>query len=440
MFANGTFHKWIYLAVALLMVASVTAFGAPAEAQQAMPGVGRGFTATIDTATYAPEPGKPQTTISLKADQVAGKTMQLQGDFVAMDVDLDTLTISAFAVEGTMVYAMVVPQHGSILSDDLIIRFEGEKVFVERKGPNGLMRFKAEDGNDGGLLEWTPEPRQPEVMNVEYTLGPGLRYTGLLLSITGEQQLHFAGLKQGFESSSAAPDHPELARPVFWTPMSSLWSVSRMSKVETELDGPFGTGAFVAFIDGVAYKAKKAGDRTTFKLKAARVAGKTMQVVGLYNTMSISLDTFAVTNFSVDGVILYQSMAPQQNAILTGDLLMEFDKEKIRLERPGAAGLMKFRASDTNFLKIIEWSPNPAPPNRMDIVFTLGAGISYTGTDPVGPGQVRLLFSGMGKTGWEISRPTPGDPELANLTSWTPTSSIWSVSAASSVNTELPLP
>ncbi len=437
--------KYLYMALVFILVASLVTSGTPmAMAQQAEPsatgdpGVGRGFTATIGDATFGP--GRENDKISLKADEIAGKMMQLKGDFVSLDVDLDTLAISDFTVEGTTVYAMVSPQLAPVLTDDLTLTFDRERVVVERGGANGMLTFRAEDSNDGGILGWRPGPTGPPAMNVEYTLAPGLRYAGVLTGIDGEQQLHFTGLKNGFEASVLAPQAPELARLVSFTAMSSMWNVPRLSRLETELDGPFGRGAFVASIDGVIYKAKKVNDRTTIKLKAAKVAGKTMRIIGQYNTMSISLDTFAVTNFTLDGVVLFSSVAPQHNTVLTGDLTMEFDREKLRLQRNSPAGLMKFRADDMNFLKIMEWSPNPTPPNTMDIVFTLGTGIVHSTPEMLPGVKTRLPFSGMGKTGAEESSVLPNDPQLATLKSWTPATSVWTVTAQSSVNIILPVP
>ncbi len=454
MFGRRRLYLLLCLVAALTLVPSVFVFAAPDNAQtvlagnpgiapvteQAAPGDGRGFVASIEGTAYAAQPGKDRTTIALNADEIAGKTMHLQGDFVALDVDLDTLSISDFSVEGTVLYSSVVPQHGYALTDTLIIRFEGNQVRLERRGEPGKMQFSADDSNDGGLLQWTPDPKNPDRMNILYTLGPGIHYAGVLAGLTGEPQLVFNGLKEGMETTVATPNEPELAKLMSWTSTASLWNVSPLSEVESEVEGPFGTGAFVAYVDGVLYAPQPGKDRTTIALKAAKVAGKTMQLVGEYVTFSVNLDTFAITNYAVDRIILYKSVVPQRTTVLTDDLIIRFDAERVRLERRGPGGKMVFSADDTNYSGIMNWAPDPRRPDRMDIVYTLGTGINYTGVVVTPTGATRLLFGGMGKAGWETSVATPQEPELSKLVSWTATSSIWNVSPLSTVDTELQTP
>ncbi|MBI2907804.1 MAG: hypothetical protein HYX92_09130 [Chloroflexi bacterium] len=451
MSSHRKFHKLVYLVTALSLLLALLVLtvapgvqamqndraggDAPVAPAKGEPGVGKGFIATIDGVTY-PQPGQEKAVVILKFDQVMGKAMHLQGDFVAMDVDLDNFTISDLTVEGTILYSMVVPQLGSDLSEDLVLRFEPAQIEVERMGPRGKIVFSADDGNDGDVIRWAPEPRLPALLDIFYTLGPGIRHTGVLTDVVGEPRLVFEGLKQGFETSVATPDKPDLAKLLSWTATTSVWAVSPLSAVDSEIEGPFGTGSFVAYINGVPFLPKRGNKATNIKVKARTVAGQTMQIVGAYNTLSINLDTFAVSNFTSGGVVLYTSVAPQLASTLTGDLLIMFDKERIRLERAAPGGPMKFSAFDANFLRLMEWSPNPL----IDIAFTLGAGLTYTAPTTDAAGVARLPFSGLGKAGWETSRVSVNDPGVATLVSWTPTSSVWKITPESAVVSEFPIP
>lgn len=200
--------------------------------------------------------------------------------------------------------------------------------------------------------------------------------------------------------------------------------------------GSEGTGIlkFTVTIGANTYGPQAGKLTSVVKVPARDVAGQMALVNGEYTKFSLNLDTFAISNLSVNGMVLYSSVVAQSPPVLEKELIITFDRETITLLRQGKNGVMKVKADDADFGGILDVSPDlKTAPQAIDVVYTLGAGFTHTGVQPsVGGNQ--LLIAGP-LNGFEMS--DPKNVEVSSLVSWGTGMSRWTIPSGGAVHTDL---
>lgn len=188
------------------------------------------FTATLGAKTFTAKGGGKDLTI--KAADVDGKTLSVAGKHVAFMVDLGTFAISSYSVDGSVLYVMSAPEPAGMLMSDVRLHLDQERIVLERTGPSGIIKFHADDCNQGGSLEWKPVPAAPAGLVIHYELAPGTSYQGVAVAL-GQQHLVFMGTHNGFEAGEGLPGTAML---VSSDMQSSRWQIGAGGAVDTSLE------------------------------------------------------------------------------------------------------------------------------------------------------------------------------------------------------------
>lgn len=161
-----------------------------------------------------------------------GATLQVRGDFVEFDVDLDTFTVNGYTLTGTpaptditggrrtTIFESKVPNHGTTLTGPVELRLGAERnLRLQRSGGGQDMKIQAKDCTQGGIFQMEPEPSITETN----TLAAGFTYEAGTPGQTG--RLCFTnGTVVGYDS-------PENAALVSSTAREATWDVAAGGRV-----------------------------------------------------------------------------------------------------------------------------------------------------------------------------------------------------------------
>jgi hypothetical protein len=162
--------------------------------------------------------GKRDATIPVARGTIA----LVSGTYVEFLVDLDTFAVGGYTLTGapapsditggrrTVIFERKVPEHGSILSGNLSLKLDGEKLELRRSGPGIGMKIQAKDSTQGGIFQMEPS----RTITYFHQLAPGFEYFTDSLGRTLFTNLTLVGRES-----------PEAAALVERVPMASRWRV-----------------------------------------------------------------------------------------------------------------------------------------------------------------------------------------------------------------------
>jgi hypothetical protein len=151
-----------------------------------------------------------------------GTIALVSGTYVEFLVDLDTFAVGSYTLTGapspsditggrrTVIFERKVPEHGSLLTSNLSLKLDGEKLELRRSGPGIGMKIQAKDATQGGIFQMEPS----RTITYVHQLAPGFEYFTDRLGRTLLTNLTLVGRES-----------PEAAAPVERTPTASLWQV-----------------------------------------------------------------------------------------------------------------------------------------------------------------------------------------------------------------------
>ncbi|HEX8476007.1 MAG TPA: hypothetical protein VF666_18555 [Pyrinomonadaceae bacterium] len=146
-------------------------------------------------------------------------------------------------------------------------------------------------------------------------------------------------------------------------------------------------------------------------------AGQTAQITGKFVSFTVDLNTFTVTNYTLNSditanqpAVIFARKEPLHGRVLTSSLSIDINSEQMVLQRSGAGQSMKIQAKDCSEGGIFQMEPEPT----IEVLHQLGPGFAYC-VDSLG--RVLIVSGASPFVGRE-------SPEAATLVSPSPLSAI----------------
>jgi hypothetical protein len=164
------------------------------------------------------------------------------------------------------------------------------------------------------------------------------------------------------------------------------------------------------------------GNRTvsgkqSIMVPAAKVNNQIAHVKGKFTDFFVDMNTFTVTNYTLNGTPVFDSKVPSNPSPLNSPLFLKLNNEQLVLQRSGDGQDqdLKVQAKDCDSGGTFQLESDSAGQQAND----LATGINYCLLDSV---SGRLFFTNGPLLGYD-------SPQLTKNASWDTTSSVWTVSA-----------
>jgi hypothetical protein len=156
----------------------------------------------------------------------------------------------------------------------------------------------------------------------------------------------------------------------------------------------------------------------TILVPAANVNGKIAHVKGRFESFNVTLNTFKVTQTTLNGTKIFQSKTPSLPSQLNSPLFLKLNNEQLVLQRSGSGEDqdLKVQAKDCNTGGTFQLESDSA--GRQTNVLPVGP-IEYCLLDSV---SGRLFFTNGPLLGYD-------SPQLAKNLTWTSKKATWAVNA-----------
>lgn len=157
--------------------------------------------------------------------------------------------------------------------------------------------------------------------------------------------------------------------------------------------------------------------KQSIMVRAARVNNQTAHVKGKFADFFVDLNTFTVTNYTLNGTKIFNSKVPTVPSQLNSPLFLKLNNEQLVLQRSGDGEDqdLKVQAKDCDNGGTFQLESDSAGQQANE----LATGINYCLLDSV---SGRLFFTNGPLLGYD-------SPQSAQNLSWSATNSLWSVSA-----------